>query len=499
MRPESDETVQFTVGGGDQTVRLPLPAPPQPAPPQSPPRKRRRRLLVVTVTAAVLVLALAAFLVLVRPGPLGGDDSEPVLGPLPSDPPPSPVLAAAATDAPMPSAAGVQAAIGPLVTGSGLGSRVTASVVDVATGQTLYARGPDSPTLPASTTKLVTAVAVLATRGPSYRIPTRVVAGAAPGEVVLVGGGDATLAINGTASYPGAARLDRLAAQVKQALGGTAPTRVTVDSSLFSGPVYGPWDPDIPYNGHAGPTVALMTNGARVNPKQVKPPAERYGQPDIAAGQAFARALGLPAAAVSAVARGKAPSQGRELGRVESIPMGRMVEIMLAESDGVLSEMLARQVALAKNQPASYAGAAAAAAAVLADLGLPAAEAQLHDGSGFSRRNRLTPSLLTDLLRLAADPEHPELRGVFAGLAVAGWSGTLRDRYRSPQAGSRAGAGIVRAKTGTLRGVNSIAGVVVTADGRLLAFALMADAVQVGETAAKDALDRIAAALTQSR
>ena len=43
--------------------------------------------------------------------------------------------------------------------------------------------------------------------------------------------------------------------------------------------------------------------------------------------------------------------------------------------------------------------------------------------------------------------------------------------------------------------MNAIAGVVVDADGRPLAFALMADAVSIGEDAAEDALDRIAAKL----
>ena len=56
-------------------------------------------------------------------------------------------------------------------------------------------------------TWLLTAAAVLATRGPAYRIPTRAVAGATPGEVVLVGGGDPTLAIDDNGHYPGAARL----------------------------------------------------------------------------------------------------------------------------------------------------------------------------------------------------------------------------------------------------------------------------------------------------
>jgi D-alanyl-D-alanine carboxypeptidase/D-alanyl-D-alanine-endopeptidase (penicillin-binding protein 4) len=186
---------------------------------------------------------------------------------------------------------------------------------------------------------------------------------------------------------------------------------------------------------------------------------------------------------------------GVELGRVESMPIGRMVEFMLADSDNVIAEMLNRQVALATGQPASYQGGAAAARAVLGGLGLPATAVQLVDGSGFSRQDRLTPSLLTSLFRLAAEPSHPELHGIFSGLPVAGWSGTLKDRYRSPATRSQAGAGVVRAKTGTLAGVNAISGIVVDADGRLLAFAVMADQVPLGQFAAQESLDRIAAAL----
>src|SRR5690606_31970153 len=138
-----------------------------------------------------------------------------------------------------------------------------------------------------------------------------------------------------------------------------------------------------------------------------------------------------------------------------------LVEIMLERSDNVLAEALARQVALAKGQPASYEGAAAAMDAVLAELGLPDEENGLVDGSGLSRANRLTPSLLTDLLTVAARADRPELRGIFSGMPVAGYSGTLARRYGTAEP-TRPGAGVVRAKTGTLSGVNTLAGIVTT-------------------------------------
>jgi len=181
------------------------------------------------------------------------------------------------------------------------------------------------------------------------------------------------------------------------------------------------------------------------------------------------------------------------LAAVQSPPLLRLVEIMLSESDNVIAECLARQVAVARNEPASFDGAAHAMQAVLGDLGLTATEDGLVDGSGLSRTDRLTPSLLADVLALATHGDRPKLRPIFAGLPVAGYSGTLRDRYRSPTAGNTA-AGMVRAKTGTLTGVSSLAGTVVDSDGRLLVFAAMADKV-TSTGAARTALDRLATTL----
>ncbi|MEV0805641.1 D-alanyl-D-alanine carboxypeptidase/D-alanyl-D-alanine-endopeptidase [Micromonospora sp. NPDC050200] len=479
-----------------------------------PPPRRRRRLLPVAVLATVLLLGLAAVAVVVRPGPVAGllgDEAAPAASARAPEPDPSPVLAGPDANAPQPTPAGVRAALEPLVGAAALGSRVNLSVADVATGQSLYAKGGDDGTVPASVTKLATGVTVLEARGPGYRIPTRAVAGATPGEVVLVGGGDPTLAVDGDGFYPNAARLDTLAKQVKQALGGTAPTKVTVDSSLFPGPVHGPgWDDDIPTGGYGAAITALMTDAARRDPAAARKTfddthgaAERFPQPDLSAGRAFARLLGLggdaqvgkgTAPAAGGAAAAGAPAPGTELGKVESLPMIRLVDIMISDSDNVIAEALARQVALARNQPASFAGGAAAMDTVIGELGLPADEISLSDASGLSRNNRISPSLLTDLIALAGKGDHPELGAIFGGLPVGAWSGTLGDRYRATA--TAAGAGVVRAKTGTLTGVHAIAGLVTTAEGRLLTFAVLTDRAPAGDPdVPRQALDRIAGAL----
>ncbi|MEU4618446.1 D-alanyl-D-alanine carboxypeptidase/D-alanyl-D-alanine-endopeptidase [Actinoplanes sp. NPDC023801] len=467
--------------------------------------------------AILLVMAMAGAVgIVVRPGPVDGWldalSGEPASTPTPAattpEPTPTPVLVAAEEGGSAPDAAAVKAALDPLVNAAELGPTVHVQVLDVASDTVLYERNATKATTPASTTKVLTAATVLAARGPAYRLETRVVAGAAPGEVVIVGGGDATLAVREADKdlFPGAARLDDLAAQVKKALGGTKPTRLLVDTSLFEGPETATgWDAgDIP-GGQVARIQSLMTNAGRLVPVHNEFGGDpRFSDPALSAGKIFAKMIGVPQSAVkrgSAATGDPAPSAsisstwtpGSELGKVQSPPLVQVVDWMLQQSDNVLAEVLARQVALAAGKEASFTGAAEAMGDKLSELGLPAEQAKLYDGSGLSTRNGITPTLLVETLALAAGGSQPALGNMFNGLPVAGWSGTLETRFATPSDNETA-QGVVRAKTGSLSGVNTLAGVLMTREQRVLAFAIMAKGGADAITA-RSALDEVVARL----
>jgi serine-type D-Ala-D-Ala carboxypeptidase/endopeptidase (penicillin-binding protein 4) len=155
----------------------------------------------------------------------------------------------------------------------------------------------------------------------------------------------------------------------------------------------------------------------------------------------------------------------------------------------MLAEALARQVAIAENLPATFEGGAQAVVQALTEAGIDMTGVTLSDGSGLSQADRIPAGVLTDVVTGAADGSLRGASALLSGLPVAGYDGTLFDR-----GDAGAAPGTVRAKTGTLLGVHALAGTVVTTEGRLLSFAVVADG-SGSEVPAEDALDDVAAAL----
>ncbi|PPK93426.1 D-alanyl-D-alanine carboxypeptidase/D-alanyl-D-alanine-endopeptidase (penicillin-binding protein 4) [Kineococcus xinjiangensis] len=502
------------------------PLAPEAAPPAEPPaseaeqsapgptaegaRVRRRRPLATALGAAGgVVLLLAGYAALdaadVAPGPLTRR-SAPTAAPLPTAPaavvPPTAapaVLPPLEEDAPAASEEGLAAVLGPLLADPALGPSVSASVLDATDGRALLDVQAAVPRTPASTVKVLTAAAALRALGPATVLRTRVVQGAVPGEVVLVGGGDVLLAAG--AGDPdrvlGRAGLGDLAAETAAAL--RAQDRpvvsVRVDDTAFQGPgLSAGWAPGDVGSGFVAPVSALAVDAGRLRPAPVAP---RHPDPAMAAAEAFAERLAEHGVEVAGpVLRAPAPAGAEELAAVSSAPVAEQVEWMLATSDNVSAEALGRLIARERGLPPTFDGASAAVRAEVAALGVPVDGVHLVGTSGLGRSSTVPARTLTGVLAAAASDAHPELRATLTGLPVAQATGTLAERFEQPPAAPA--AGVVRAKTGSLNGVTSLAGLLRTTDGQLLAFAVMADAVPSGGTlAARRAMDRIAAVLVE--
>ncbi|WP_338698919.1 D-alanyl-D-alanine carboxypeptidase/D-alanyl-D-alanine-endopeptidase [Streptomyces sp. Q6] len=399
------------------------------------------------------------------------------------------VLAAPGSSVPGPTKRALADVLDPLLRNPDLGTRRAAAVVDAVTGERLYGKSAGDALTPASTTKIATAVAALSAVGPDHRIATRTALEKDSAELVLIGGGDPTLTAREKNPY-GAADLRTLADETAASLkrGGTTEVTLSYDTSLYSGPATHPIGP----NENLAQVSALMVDEARTDGSG-SGPAPRAADPAAAAAATFAGLLhdrGIKTKGTPGPS--KASGQAEDVAKVESPQLSALVERMLTHSDNDIAEALARQVAVASDESHDFDGAGKAVEKQLEKLGLPLSGAHFADGSGLDRADKVSAALLTELLTKAADTTRPELRSVLTGLPVAGFTGTLSSRYEDEADAS--GTGLVRAKTGTLTGVNTLAGTVVDADGRLLVFAFMTEGAAV-PSSAQAGLDRLASSV----
>jgi D-alanyl-D-alanine carboxypeptidase/D-alanyl-D-alanine-endopeptidase (penicillin-binding protein 4) len=403
------------------------------------------------------------------------------------------VLAPAKAEGVAPTTAGVQKALAAALADPSLGKHYGATVFDASRNKALYSVGTTRPYVPASTLKLLTTVSALETLGPDHWFTTSTVLSGS--SLVLVGGGDPLLTLKRSRDpldFPVRATLQDLATSTAKSLREKGLTSVTLgyDASLFTGPAANAkWEANYIPEGIAAPTSALWVNEGRLSTGMAK----RATSPAAAAATSFAtllRAAGIKVGAgVKPVA---APEAAEKMGEVRSAPVGDIVEYVNLHSDNDGAEVLLRHVGLATENGGSYTGGLKGLRATLTKLGLNVSKARIEDGSGLSRTNQVPLDVLAGAVRVAASK--PELRHLISGLPVAGFTGSLEKRFNGP--GTSGGTGLVRAKTGTLTGVHSLAGLVRTRTGSLLVFAVATDAVPANKPLeARAALDRAVAAL----
>lgn len=464
--------------------------------------------LAIALIAVVLTTVVAVEVGVISTGGHEAGPTPPSDVPPPSGPgldlhaPPSapPVLAAASGSPPI-SVTKLRRHLSEVLALPDLGGRLTFAVSQLGNPQGHWRYGEPAAT-PASTLKLLTTSAALSALGPDHRFTTSVVRGKTRGRIVLVGGGDPLL-VGATPTglpaddlYPAPASLQRLAAATATRLeaAGVRRVRLAYDSSLFTGPAVNPhWPSTYIPDDVVSPISALWVNEGRESVGL----AGRSADPALAATEVFrAQLAGAGVKVVGPVSERATPVVAPvRLASVSSAPLEQIVQHILELSDNEAAEVLLRQVAVEQGRTGSSAAGVVAVRAALGRLGVEVRGAVFYDGSGLSRDDVLPASLLLRLLETAATPAHPELRGIIAGLPVAGFSGSLG--YRFTGDGAEAGLGYVRAKTGTLTGVHALAGIAMTRSGQALAFVAMANEVPESRTLAVRAdLDRVAATLT---
>jgi D-alanyl-D-alanine carboxypeptidase/D-alanyl-D-alanine-endopeptidase (penicillin-binding protein 4) len=358
------------------------------------------------------------------------------------------------------------------------GGRDRSCVVVRQGGRTLYTRRDRELLTPASNLKLVTAAAALTRLGQSTTYETTVrgarpVGGVVEGSLWVVGAGDPLL---GTKPYADsfvnqpqlrtpyedlAAKV--VAAGVREVRGG-----VMGDDSRYDAQRYLPsWKRSYVTEGHVGPESALAVNDGFI---QFTPRKVVATEPAASAAAVLVDLLRAQGVVVNGTpGSGRAPGGLTTIASVKSPPVREIVGAMLRESDNNTAELLVKEMGRRFADAGTTTAGIGVVRETLASAKLPAVELQAVDGSGLDRGDRASCNLFARILG-ADGPDGP----IAKGLAVAGETGTLSDRFEGHPAEGR-----LRAKTGFLDGVVGLSGFVEPTRGDPLLFSFLANDLPV--------------------
>ena len=374
------------------------------------------------------------------------------------------------------------------------GTAASSSCVSVASGgRSIHEARASLALVPASNLKLLTASALLSRFGPDHRFVTEFRAKAVPvdgvidGELWIVGGGDPVLM---TSDYAASQRyqpqllnpVDALAEALTDAGIREVRGNFVGDDSRYDQVRYLPtWKPSYRALGEVGPVGALVVDdGFAATGRGWAPAPDPAGHAAaLVAGAAERRGL-----IVAGSTSGTAPGGLVTVARADSPALGEIVSALLRVSDNNTAEMAVKELAARSGTPGTTAGGLEQVRSELAKLGLDLADETLADGSGLDRGSRVSCETLGELLDRAGSTGP-----IGSGLAVAGRTGTLADRFIGTPAEGR-----LRAKTGALSGVISLSGWIDPDVGDSLRFAMIVNGLP-GESAGRILQERVGVAL----
>ncbi|TRZ58186.1 MAG: hypothetical protein D4S00_00950 [Streptomycetaceae bacterium] len=181
-------------------------------------------------------------------------------------------------------------------------------------------------------------------------------------------------------------------------------------------------------------------------------------------------------------------AEGEPVFSSKSPTIAEILDFTLLWSDNLLAERLARLASKAAGHGATDKGIALTFNELLHSFNIDTSKLIIADGSGLSKKNRVTAQIIGQLLVKVRSDEKLSL--LYASLPVSGVSGTLKDRFLTTAPNA---VGLVHAKTGTLSGDVTLAGFVESRD-REYVFVTLADEIAhgtVAEDKARAAIDRM--------
>ncbi|MBX9600169.1 MAG: D-alanyl-D-alanine carboxypeptidase/D-alanyl-D-alanine-endopeptidase [Bryobacteraceae bacterium] len=439
-------------------------------------------------------------------------------------------------------------------------------VISLATGEVVYAFNEDKLFVPASNTKLYSTALALARLGPDHRFHTRARVAAPPdgegriaGDLILEGGGDATLGAREVPyhrqSKPGDPLrqireiADSIVARGVKRIDGDI---VGDDTRYIREPYPAGWANDDALWEYGAPVSALTVNDnaikLRLTPGEPGEPAVVEFEPALEFYFVDNRVVTVPVgpagvdidretgsrqirltgslrqartellaiddpAEFAAVAlyqmlqergvtiRGRAagrhrfPGEDRPdlpayvLAERASPPLIETLRVINKVSQNLQAELVLREVAFAARGTGSRADGLEELRKFLAEIGIAEDSYRFRDASGLSRLTLTTPANTTRLLAYMAQTVHRE---AWAGtLPAAGEDGTLDKRFRGVLPGQ------IRAKTGTMTGVNALGGYAESPRYGPVAFCIMVNNSAVRNEEVRQFIDKIGLALLE--
>ena len=303
-------------------------------------------------------------------------------------------------------------------------------VMDKKTGEVVFEKNSTSPRKPASVLKLLSAAAAFSYLEPTHRFTTSLWVGAEKKSIVIQGSLDPWFSSNDAqAKKMGRTSLPRIESNALSSLkrenSGSTKNSTIYFSNLYSQDI-------------ANINSYFLKRGVRVTFKRVT----------------SQKAIEL---------------SSQQILSSDSPELQEILAFTLTWSDNLLAERIARLASAAAGYPLNDVGVAQTFEDVFNNLGIDATNLVIQDGSGLSRENQMTALQAGNLLLKIR--ENPKLASLVEGLPIGGVSGTLRHRFltTAPQA-----VGLIKAKTGKLRGTANLAGYVESGD-REYAFVIFAD------------------------